>query len=357
MKAFLKFILFFFKDPEYVHNFILKSLRVLGKFPLLCRLISKYAAVNDNRLSQNIWGLEFKNPIGLAAGVDKNGSAIQGIQSFGFGFLEIGTISFQEQSGNPRQRLFTLPDDEAVINRMGFNSVGSAKAAEFLSKQKALVPIGLSIGKSKITPLEDAAKDYAGSYNRLYPYADYFAINISSPNTPGLRELQDKDLLRNLIRTLQAEREKITKEKNLKKSPIIVKIAPDLTFEAIKEALLVCREEKVDGIIATNTTITREWLKNDPNETGGLSGKPLKDRATEIISFVHKEVPEIPIIGVGGIFSAEDAYEKLKAGASLLQIYTGLVYEGPFLARKINRGLLKILKKNNLDSLTQIKSC
>lgn len=354
MRSIQKLLLFLFKDPEYLHNFILKTLVLLGKSKLLCRLVARCANVRDPKLEQTVFGIKFKNPVGLAAGVDKNGAAIAGLTSFGFGFLEIGTLSWHPQDGNPRQRLFKLPKDQALINRMGFNSVGAQESAHRLSKQEKIIPVGISIGKSKITPLKDAASDYVSSFKILFPFADYFAINISSPNTPGLRELQDKNLLKELLQALHKAQGEMVSETKLKRKPILVKIAPDLTFEAIKEAVDVCKQENVDGIIATNTTISREHLRTEINEIGGLSGAPLKDRSTEIIRFIHKEAPNLPIIGVGGIFTAADAYEKLKAGASLIQIYTGLVYEGPFLARTINKGLLKLFKRDNISSIGAI---
>jgi dihydroorotate dehydrogenase len=226
--------------------------------------------------------------------------------------------------------------------------------ADNLRDLKANIPIGISIGKSKVTPLSEAPKDYISSFNTLFEYADYFAINVSSPNTPGLRELQEKDALEELLSKLQIANEIRSKELNIKRKPILVKIAPDLTFSAIKEILEVCVKNNIDGVIAVNTTLERNGLKTIIDEKGGLSGLPLKDRATEIISFIHKESPLLPIIGVGGVFTAEDAYKKIKAGASLIQIYTSFVYEGPFIARKLNKGLLTLLKRDGIRSLRDI---
>lgn len=358
MYKILRFFLFLFKDPEIPHALALHVLNILAKFPFVLRFIGKYTIIKDERLHQNIFGIDFENPVGIAAGMDKNGEAILGLQALGFGHIEIGTISRYPQSGNPRPRLFRLTKDKAIINRMGFNSAGSEAVAHTLSEVSPHIPIGVSIGKSKITPLEQAPEDYTGSFNTLYKYADYFAINVSSPNTPGLRELQEKDALEELLSKLQNENEKNAAQLNIKRKPILVKIAPDLTFPAIKEILEVCKQNNIDGVIAVNTTIERKDLKTTVNETGGLSGLPLKDRATEIIAFIHKENPLLPIIGVGGIFTAEDAYEKIKAGASILQIYTGFIYEGPFIAHDINKGILKLLKRDGIQNLSDIhKHC
>ncbi len=348
--------LFLFKDPEVPHTITLKFLKSVSKFGFITKILLWYCDVKDERLEQNIFGIDFKNPVCLAAGMDKNGECLPGFSSFGFGSLEIGTISRFPQDGNPRQRLFRLTKDKAVINRMGFNSVGSEAVARTLSKLKPIIPIGVSIGKTKVTPLNEAPADYVGSFETLFEYADYFVINVSSPNTPGLRELQEKTALRELIKTLQDSNDRMSKKFNSKRKPLLVKVSPDLTFEAIKELLTVCNEEKIDGIIAVNTTLSREGLSTDINQAGGLSGLPLKKKATEIISYIHKKYPKLPIIGVGGIFTAEDAYEKIKAGASLVQIYTSMVYEGPFVVRKINLGILKLLEKDKIKSLTELRN-
>ncbi len=350
----IKFFLFKFKDLKVLNNFALTFLKFVGKSKTLTGFLKKYTTIKDSRLEQTVFGIKFPNPIGVAAGMDKNGEAILGLEALGFGAIEVGTISRFPQDGNPRPRLFRLIKDKAVINRMGFNSIGSVAVADNLKNLKANIPIGISIGKSKITPLAEAPLDYISSFNTLFEYADYFAINVSSPNTPGLRELQEKDALEELLHKLQIANDTRSKELNIKRKPILVKIAPDLTFHAIKEILEVCRKNNVDGVIAVNTTLERGGLKTIIDEKGGLSGLPLKDRATEIISFIHKEMPELPIIGVGGVFTAEDAYEKIKAGASLIQIYTSFVYEGPFIAKKLNKGLLTLLKRDCVDSLNDI---
>lgn len=336
------------KDPETVHNFALAFLKLVGMYPLRS-LVSWLAECENPELKQKIFGLDFKSPIGLAAGFDKEAIAMPGEQALGFGFLEVGTASRYAQPGNPPPRLFRLEQDEALINRMGFNSLGARALTERLSVKKNIkIPVGVSIGKTKITPLEKAAEDYLGSFTELYPYADYFAINVSSPNTPGLRELQDKSFLVDIISGLKDYRAKQSIQK-----PILVKISPDLSFEAINEILEVCKSYKIDGIIAVNTTISREGLLNQINETGGLSGKPLRQRSTEIIKYIHKQMPNLSIIGVGGIFTAQDAYEKIKAGASLVQIYTGFIYEGPFMVKRISQGLVKLLQKDGFKNISE----
>ncbi|MES2223303.1 MAG: quinone-dependent dihydroorotate dehydrogenase [Patescibacteria group bacterium] len=355
MYKIVKFFLFKFKDPEVPHHFALVFLKFVGKSKTLTRLLKKYTTIPNPKLEQTVFGLTFPNPIGVAAGMDKNGEAILGLESLGFGHIEVGTISGVPQDGNPRPRLFRLVKDLAIINRMGFNSIGSVAVAKNLQKIKAGIPLGISIGKSKIVSLADAPKDYLFSFNNLFEYASYFAINVSSPNTPGLRELQEKNALEELLSKLQTANDTKAKELNTKRKPILVKIAPDLTFPAIKEILEVCDKNNIDGVIAVNTTLERTGLKTIINEKGGLSGLPLKDRATEIIAFIHKEAPNLPIIGVGGVFTAEDAYEKIRAGASLIQVYTSFIYEGPSLAKKLNLGLLELLTRNNKDTLADVR--
>lgn len=337
------------KDPETVHNMALYFLKLGGYFPI-SSIIGSFCKIDNPSLKQKIFGLDFKNPLGLAAGFDKDGKAMLGLQALGFGFLEIGTVTGHAQPGNPRQRLFRLEKDQALINRMGFNNQGPDVLANTLSSTLIhpcmSVPVGISLGKSKITNLEKAAEDYLYSFKKLYGFGDYFVINVSSPNTPGLRQLQDKHFLVDIISGLNKYRNDQQTHK-----PLLVKIAPDLSFEAINEVLEVCGHNQVDGIIATNTTISREGLETEINEAGGLSGKPLKEKSTIIIKYIHKQMPGLPIIGVGGIFNGEDAYEKIKAGASLVQIYTGLIYEGPGLVKKINQGLVKLLQRDGFKNI------
>lgn len=315
-------------DPEEAHHLVFK----LTKWS---KPILPYLFPNKNRktLEKNIFGLAFKNPVGLAAGFDKNGILIEALDALGFGFIEVGTVTPKPQDGNPKKRLFRLKKDEAIINRMGFNNGGVDALVEQLKslKNKNII-IGGNIGKNKDTPNEDAVNDYLICFNKLFDYVNYFVVNVSSPNTPNLRALQDKEPLTDLLQTLQNE--------NLKKSqakPILLKIAPDLTDEQLLDIIDIVKTTKIAGVIATNTTLSREGLNDiQKNEMGGLSGKPLTKRSTEVIKFLsEKSQQSFPIIGVGGIHSAQDAKDKLAAGASLIQLYTGFVYEGPKLIKDI----------------------
>lgn len=295
--------------------------------------------VNDSRLEKEVFGLKFKNPVGLAAGFDKDAKLFQELSDFGFGFIEIGTLTPKPQGGNPKKRLFRLKEDQAIINRMGFNNGGVDAAALRLQKNKGVL-IGGNIGKNKLTTNEDAASDYEICFDALYDVVDYFVVNVSSPNTPNLRELQDKKPLTSLLQTLQNKNETKTKPK-----PILLKIAPDLTDDQLLDIIDIVKTTKIAGVIATNTTISRDGLQSvNKNETGGLSGKPLAKRTTEVIRFLsEKSNKAFPIIGVGGIHTAEDAIEKLEAGASLVQLYTGFIYEGPALIKAINKKILERL--------------
>jgi dihydroorotate dehydrogenase len=340
------FILFFFSDSESAHRLAVSLLKIMGVRPLsdFARALTK---VQDPALKTSVCGINFQNPVGLAGGFDKEGEALHGIEALGFGFVEAGTITRYAQEGNPRPRLFRLERDRALINRMGFNNHGADALKMRLEKARKLrIPIGISIGKSKITELAKAKDDYLYSFKTLYPYADYFAVNVSSPNTPGLRKLQDKEHLMEIIGALCDYRrsEKIHK-------PILVKIAPDLTYEAIDEVLDVIAHHCIEGIIATNTTLERKWITSNIDEAGGLSGRPLREKSTEIIRYIHRKNPSLPIIGVGGIFDARDVFEKIAAGARLVQIYTGFIYNGPFAVRRINRGLARILKNEGISSI------
>lgn len=302
----------------------------LSRMPRVIRALARHFGTATPR---EVFGVRFPGPVGLAAGMDKNGVALPAWPAFGFGFVEVGTVTAQPQPGNPRPRLYRLPASEAVINRMGFNNLGAAALASRLRDLGPLpVPLGVSIGKSKATPVSEAVADYRSSLRLLFPYADYFAVNVSSPNTPGLRGLQDRAALDELLGELRGEQP----------VPLLVKVAPDLTDSALAELLEVCEAHKVAGVIATNTTIGRSGLAPADSglgaETGGLSGRPLTARALEVIRFVAKETGgRLPIIGVGGIHSADDALRMLDAGASLVQLYTGFIYQGPGLARAINR--------------------
>lgn len=341
-KLIIRPILFFF-DPEKVHHFTFVFIRFVSKIPLIPNLIRRLYVVSDKRLERNLFGLTFKNPVGLAAGFDKDAKLFNELSNFGFGFIEIGTLTPKPQKGNPKKRLFRLKSDSAIINRMGFNNVGVLEAVKRLkhlstSFKARGVLIGGNIGRNKTTPNESAVEDYKICFEALFDYVDYFVVNVSSPNTPNLRALQDKEPLTNLLIDLQ-----IANSKHQKPKPILLKIAPDLTNKHLLDIIDIVAETKIDGIIATNTTVSRDELISDnKKETGGLSGKPLAKRSTEVIRFLsEKSNKAFPIIGVGGIHSVKDALEKFEAGADLIQLYTGFIYEGPKLVKDINKAVLK----------------
>ncbi len=333
----------FLLDAETAHHFSFFSIRILSKLGFASIFRSLYL-VDDKKLEREVFGIKFKNPVGLAAGFDKDAKLFNEFSDFGFGFVEIGTLTPKGQPGNPKPRLFRLRDDEGIINRMGFNNGGVFDAVERLKKEHRVI-VGGNIGKNKITANEDAVKDYLICFDALFEHVDYFVVNVSSPNTPGLRELQDKKPLTELLKQLKRENSKIAKTNNVKEKPILLKIAPDLTESQLLDIIDIVANTMIEGIIATNTTINRKGLKSHltlAEEKGGLSGKPLKNRSTEVIRFLaEKSNKAFPIIGVGGIHSAEDALEKLEAGADLVQLYTGFVYEGPGLLKKINKAILE----------------
>lgn len=335
-KLLIRPILFGF-DPEEIHHFSFSSIRFINKIPGVSGLIRSMFHVNDKRLEREVFGLKFKNPVGLAAGFDKDAKLYNELSNFGFGFIEIGTLTPKAQEGNPKKRLFRLLEDSAIVNRMGFNNGGVLEAVERLKKNKGVL-IGGNIGKNKVTPNEEAVKDYEICFEALYNHVDYFVVNVSSPNTPGLRELQDKEPLTKLLMVLQNMNQQKPKQK-----PILLKIAPDLTDDQLLDIIEIVKDSKIAGVIATNTTISREGLQSvNKIEAGGLSGKPLTKRSTEVIRFLsEKSNKAFPIVGVGGIHSAEDAIEKLEAGASLVQLYTGFIYEGPALVKAINKKILE----------------
>ncbi len=335
-KAIIRPILFCF-DPEKVHHFTFSLIRNFSKLPGFKSLFKRMYLVEDQKLERELFGLKFKNPVGLAAGFDKDAKLYNELSNFGFGFIEIGTVTPKPQDGNPKKRLFRLKEDTAIINRMGFNNGGVVDTVERLKKNKGVL-IGGNIGKNKITPNENAVEDYKICFEALFDYVDYFVVNVSSPNTPNLRALQDKEPLTNLLKALQ-----VLNFQKPKTKPILLKIAPDLTDEQLLDIIEIVATTKIDGVISTNTTISRTGLKSEnKSEMGGLSGKPLTNRSTEVIRFLaEKSNKAFPIIGVGGIHSAEDALEKLEAGADLLQLYTGFIYEGPKLIRDINKALLE----------------
>ena len=350
-------------DPEWGHQ---RSLALLSwiaqhksQFPIstVTTGLKSTFCLESPRLSQSLWGLSFPNPIGLAAGFDKDGVAAGIWSDFGFGFTELGTVTLHPQAGNPQPRLFRLPKDEAVLNRMGFNNRGATALGTWLQQQPRplTIPTGINLGKSKITPLENAADDYLGSFSQLKSLGDYFVVNVSSPNTPGLRSLQDVNQLQLILDALQTE--------NQADKPLLVKIAPDLEWDAIADILELAQTYHLAGIIATNTTIRRDGLatgvisqtgKPVTEEAGGISGAPVRKRSTEVIRWIYEQTQgQLPIIGVGGVFTAEDAWEKITAGASLIQTYTGWVYEGPAMVKRILLGLLEKLDQAGLNSISE----
>jgi dihydroorotate dehydrogenase len=334
-KVFIK-PLFFLLPAERAHYLAMWLLKVACKIPGVRFMLKRSFTINDKKLRRNLFGLSFENPVGLAAGFDKDARWVDELSSLGFGFVEIGTLTPIGQPGNEKPRLFRLPKDHALINRMGFNNGGVLPAVERLKKRTSNVIVGGNIGKNKTTDNDLAVNDYLICFEALYPYVDYFAVNVSSPNTPGLRALQEKKpLLEILLRLQEANASKV------KRKPILLKIAPDLTDDQLNDIIDIVAESKIDGVIATNTTIVRAPLKTSATEieaigAGGLSGLPLSNRSTEVIRYLkQKSGNAFPVIGVGGIHSPEDALKKIEAGADLIQIYTGFIYEGPGLAKKI----------------------
>jgi dihydroorotate dehydrogenase len=341
-KILLKPIFFLF-DPEKAHHITFALIKYTYKIPGVSALFRSLYKLEDKRLERKVFGLTFPNPVGLAAGLDKDARLVDEFGALGFGFVEIGTLTPKAQPGNDKPRLFRLIKDEAIINRMGFNNYGAEEAAFRLKKRKTNVIVGGNIGKNKATPNEEAVRDYELAFEALYDHVDYFAVNVSSPNTPNLRALQEKEPLKELLKAVKLKN-------NTKKfpKPILLKIAPDLTDGQLDDIIEIVKETAIDGVIATNTTIDRSGLTATKEEVakigmGGLSGKPLKDRSTAVIKYlVQKSGNAFPIIGVGGIHSAEDALEKLNAGAVLVQLYTGFIFEGPALIKEINKAILKV---------------
>jgi len=333
------------KDPELAHGLTVDLLRRLGSLKAFRVLAGRAVAVHDPRLERELFGIRFPNPVGLAGGFDKDAVAIPAMAALGFGFLEVGTVTLRPQPGNPRPRLFRLPESRAVINRMGFNNAGAEAMATQLSRNwPAAVPLGVSLGKNKSTPEGQAAEDYCKALRLVHPHLDYFAVNISSPNTPGLRNLQGKAALDELLGELQRTARELAGDQAPK--PLLVKIAPDLNEGQIAEVLEVCDAQAVAGIIATNTTLGRDGIKGADmrlaDEAGGLSGRPLSARSREVVAFIERETGgRLPIVGVGGIMGADDALRMFDAGASLIQVYTGMIYRGVGLVKEINQALLR----------------
>ena len=338
--------IFFRFPPEEAHHIAMNMLHTATGIPLMNKLMASHFNLDSPKLKRKVFGLEFLNPVGIGAGFDKNALYIKELKTLGFGFVEIGTVTPLAQPGNDKPRVFRLPADKALINRMGFNNDGVKVVAERLirlrTKETNLPIIGSNIGKNKVTPNEDAWKDYVKCLNGLYEGSDYFVVNVSSPNTPGLRELQEKDALKQILSTLINEIQK----RNIRK-PLLLKIAPDLTLPQVDDVIELSLSLPLDGLVVSNTTIERQPLPNTPKEqvenmgAGGLSGKPLLQKSNEILRYISKGTNKaIPIIGSGGIFTGEDAQQKLDAGATLIQVWTGFIYEGPAIARKINKHLM-----------------
>jgi dihydroorotate dehydrogenase len=353
--------LLFRLPPETAHELALHSLSFSPK--LIGRLFARHES-SSSALAIERFGLQFKNPIGLAAGFDKDGVALNPLAALGFGFIEAGTVTLHPQPGNPRPRLFRLAADQALINRAGFNNQGAAAFVKRVVRARPQCVLGVSIGKSKITPLEEATADYLASFELVYNVADYVAINVSSPNTPQLRQLQQSEQLSSLLQALQnRNRELQQKTQRARPVPLLVKLSPDLITNELEQIVDVLTRLQIDGIIATNTTVTRDNLRTERSRVaacgeGGLSGAPLRSRSTQMIANLYRlTAGRIPLIGVGGIFTAENAWEKIAAGASLVQLYTGFIYQGPGIAHEINRGLEQILKREGFNRLDEAIGC
>ncbi len=351
----------FTQPAEEIHNRTMHALAWASRNEMALDAMHSFLGAPD--LPVDLFGLRFPNPVGLAAGMDKNAEALPAWASMGFGFTELGAATWHAQPGNPSPRVFRAISEEAIVNRMGFNNLGAEAIAKKLANWRELGrwpnhPVGMNLGKSKITPLEKAPEDYANSFRMLRAHLDFFVVNVSSPNTPNLRQLQDKAALSDILAAIQ-EQNLVQNSELGSQKPVLVKVAPDLTFEALDEILELVGPRQIAGIVATNTTISRP-SSDDPDaqkvysETGGLSGKPLRARSTEVIRHLYRQTQgTLPIIGVGGIFNAADAWEKIIAGASLIQVYTGLVYEGPWVIRSIVSGLVERLESNGLQTLRQ----
>jgi len=350
--------LLFRKDPESSHEMILN---MLARLEFLYGTVEDFYKVEDERLTVKIGPLTFPNPVGLAGGFDKNVTAPKMISAFGFGFMEVGAITAQAQPGNPKPRLYRLPEDLALINRLGFNNDGAEAVALKLDRLRARggrpkIPLGMNIGRTKIVATKDAVADFLACFEKLFPHGDFFTLNVSSPNTPNLRDLQEKDLLRDLVSAVQERNRRLAERARVDPKPVFVKIAPDMEFAQVDEIIDVVESTQLTGIVATNATaFMREKLKS-PNgsEPGGLSGRPITKRVTSFVAHIYKVTGgKLPIIGVGGIFDAQDAYDKIKAGADAVQIYTGWIYEGPGAVRRINKGLLRLLERDGLNHISE----
>jgi dihydroorotate dehydrogenase len=349
--------LLFLKDPEEAHE---QTLALLSRLGFFAGALERFFGIDDSRLRVKFSSLTFPNPVGLAGGFDKNGLAIKTWPGFGFGFVEIGAVTAYGQPGNPKPRLFRLAKDQALINRLGFNNEGAqvirARLAALRGNGVPLrIPLGINIGRTKVVETKDAAGDFLFTFETLFPYGDFFTVNVSSPNTPQLRDLQEKSLLADLLTAIQDKNRELAAKKAIQEKLILVKVAPDMEFSQLDEIVDVVRSKRLAGIIATNATaFLRERLVSKIDQPGGLSGKPLKDKATSFVRHIYKAAEgRLPIIGVGGIFTADDAYEKIKAGATAVQILTGFVYEGPAIVKRINQGLLKLMERDGLKHISE----
>jgi dihydroorotate dehydrogenase len=354
-KSFIRPFLFS-KDPEQSHD---QTLDLLSRLEFLHGTLDRFYRVADNRLNVQIKTLNFPNPVGLAGGFDKNAVALKTISAFGFGFMEMGAVTAQAQPGNPKPRLYRLPEDCALINRLGFNNEGATVIAARLANLRALgklprIPLGINIGRTKIVETRDAVADFLSAFEKLFPQGDFFTLNVSSPNTPNLRDLQEKTLLADLLSAVQEKTRQLAAAAQHQEKPVFVKIAPDMEFAQVDDIIEVVDSFKLAGIVATNATALMRDTVRSPlgREPGGLSGRPITTMVTNFISHIYKITRgRLPIIGVGGIFSAEDAYDKITAGASAVQIYTGFVYEGPAAVKRINQGLIKLLERDGFKSV------
>jgi dihydroorotate dehydrogenase len=350
--------LLFRKDPEESHE---QTLALLSRLDFLYGMLERCYRVDDSRLKVRVGSLSFRNPVGLAGGFDKNAVAPKTISAFGFGFMEIGAVTAQAQPGNPKPRLYRLPEDDALINRLGFNNEGAPAIAARLAVlgtrgRLPSIPLGINIGRTKIVETRNAVEDFLSAFEKLFPYGDFFTLNVSSPNTPNLRDLQEKTLLRELLNAVQEKNRALAAAARHGEKPVFVKIAPDMEFSQVDEIIDVVQSADLTGIVATNATAFMRAAVKSPlgREPGGLSGRPITAVVTKFISHIYRNTAgRLPIIGVGGIFNAEDAYEKIKAGACAVQIYTGFVYEGPAAVKRINRGLIKLLDRDGFKTISE----
>ena len=350
--------LLFRKDPETSHEMILA---LLARAEFLGGIVENLYKVEDERLAVRVGPLTFANPVGLAAGFDKNAEAPKMISSFGFGFMEIGAVTAQAQAGNPKPRLYRLPEDDALINRLGFNNEGAEAIALKLDRLrirggKPHIPLGINIGRTKIVETKDAVADFLSCFEKLFDHGDFFTLNVSSPNTPNLRDLQEKSLLRELVSAVQEKNRELAAGAGINLKPVFVKIAPDMNFAQVDEIIEVVESVKLTGIVATNATAFMRANLRSPHgsQPGGLSGRPITKAVTGFIAHIYQVTRgRLPIIGVGGIFNAQDAYDKIKAGASAVQIYTGWIYEGPAAVKQINKGLLRLIERDGLKQISQ----